>query len=134
MHVLTTQSRWLVLILLLAFVTGCNPANYKRKSNLGDSLLYYQIQMNRSNFAAAAKFRSPESKWNVADLKQFQITSYEVVSSESSDNGNRVTRQVALRYLDRYTMRERQTSYTEDWVYNDKSRQWFLEGNPPAFR
>jgi len=134
MSLLARRSKWFVLVLLLAFVAGCNPVNYKKKSNLEDSLFYYKIQMDRSNFAAAARFRSPESQWHVANLKRYQITSYEVVSSDSSGSDNRITRQVALRYLDRNTMRERSTLYTEKWVYNKEARQWFLEGKPPDFR
>lgn len=129
-----TPTRLFLLMLILAMVAGCNPLEVRRNSNLEDSLLYYKIQMNRSNFAEAARFRSPDSKWDVRGLQHYQVTFYEVKSSHSSDNGNRIERQVFLRYLDRNTMRERSTLYTETWVYNGDSRQWLLEGDPPVFR
>ena len=130
----TTPARLFVLMLLLAVLSACNPAAVHRKSNLGDTLLYYKIQMDRSNFADAARFRSPDSKWDTRGLRKYQVTFYEARSSHSSDNGNRIERQVFLRYLDRYTMRERSTLYTEIWVYHPDSRQWLLEGDPPVFR
>lgn len=127
-------ARLLVLTLILAMITACNPLEVRRNSHLEDSLLYYKIQMERSNFADAARFRSPGSKWDVSELGRFQITFYEVKASHSSDNGNKIERQVFLRYLDRNTMRERGTQYTEIWVYNGDSKQWLLEGEPPVFR
>ena len=127
-------ARLFVLTLVLAMVTACNPLDVRRKSNLEDSLLYYKIQMDRSNFAEAARFRNPNSKWDVSGLGHFQITFYEVRGSHSSDNGNKIERQVFLRYLDRNTMRERGTEYSEIWVYNSESRQWLLEGDPPVFQ
>jgi len=127
-------TRLFLLILVLAMVASCNPLDVRRNSNLEDSLLYYKIQMNRSNFAEAARFRNPKSKWDVRDLQNFQVTFYEVKSSHSSDNGNKIERKVFLRYLDRNTMRERSTLYTETWVYNSDGGQWLLEGEPPVFR
>ncbi|MDX5152420.1 MAG: hypothetical protein R3188_08090 [Acidiferrobacterales bacterium] len=127
-------ARWLMLALILALVAGCNPMDVRRNSHLEDSLLYYKIQMNRSNFAEAARFRNPKFRWDVQGLQRFQVTFYEVKSSHSSDNGNRIERQVFLRYLDRNTMRERSTLYTEIWVYNSESGQWLLEGDPPVLR
>lgn len=129
-----TATRWYLLALILALVAGCNPLDVRRNSHLEDSLLYYKIQMDRSNFAEAARFRNPTAKWDVRGLQRFQVTFYEVKSSHGSDNGNRVRRQVLLRYLDRNTMRERSTMYTEIWVYNSESGQWLLEGDPPVFR
>jgi len=127
-------ARLTVFALILTTMTACNPLEVRRNSHLEDSLLYYKIQMNRSNFTEAARFRKPESKWDVSGLENFQITFYEVRGSHSSDNGNKIERQVFLRYLDRNTMRERSTLYTEIWVYNPESREWQLEGEPPVFR
>ncbi|MGW8247576.1 MAG: hypothetical protein ACWGOV_05640 [Acidiferrobacterales bacterium] len=129
-----TPTRLFLLAFILVLVAGCNPLDVRRNSRLEDSLLYYKIQMNRSNFAEAARFRDPKSKWDVQGLQRFQVTFYEVKSSRSSDNGNRVERQVFLRYLDRNTMRERNTLYTEIWIYNSESGQWLLEGDPPVLR
>ena len=123
-----------IFVLLLAMLSGCNPLDVRRNSRLQDSLLYYKIQMNRSNFAEAARFRKPDSPWDVRGLQKFQVTFYEVKSSHSSDDGNRIERQVLLRYLDRNTMRERSTLYTEVWKYKSEGSQWLLEGNPPEFR
>ena len=127
-------ARLFILTLVLAMITACNPLEVRRNSHLEDSLLYYKIQMERSNFADAARFRKPESKWDVSGLGRFQITYYEVKASHGSDNGNKIERQVFLRYLDRNTMRERSTQYNETWVYNSDSGQWLLEGEPPVFR
>jgi len=127
-------ARLFVLTLVLVMVSACNPLEVRRNSHLEDSLLYYKIQMGRSNFADAARFRNPESKWDVSGLARFQVTFYEVRGSHSGDNGNKIERQVLLRYLDRNTMRERSTQYTEIWVYNGDSGQWLLEGEPPVFR
>ena len=127
-------ARLFILTLVLAMITACNPLEVRRNSHLEDSLLYYKIQMERSNFADAARFRKPESKWDVSGLGRFQITYYEVKASHGSDNGNKIERQVFLRYLDRNTMRERSTQYNETWVYNSDRGQWLLEGDPPVFR
>jgi hypothetical protein len=129
-----TLTRMFVFTLLVVMVSGCNPLEVRRNSKLEDSLLYYKIQMNRSNFAEAARFRNPDSKWDVRGLGHYQITGYEVTSSHGSDNGNRIERLVFLRYLDRNTMRERNTRYKEIWVYQPESRQWLLEGEPPVLR
>ena len=73
----------LVALLLLA---GCNPGNIRKNSNLEDSLLYYSIQMNRSNFIEASRFRSPASRWDVRGLERFQI-----------DHGQRVVQGVGAK-------------------------------------
>jgi len=126
--------RPVIFVLVLAILSGCNPLDVRRNSRLQDSLLYYKIQMNRSNFAEAARFRKPDSPWDIRGLQKFQVTFYEVKSSHGSDDGNRIERQVMLRYLDRNTMRERSTHYTEVWIYNSEKGHWLLEGDPPNFR
>jgi len=121
-------------VLILSLLASCDPLDIRRNSNLEDSLLYYKIQMGRSNFRGAANFRMPDSKWDVSGLDRFQLTHYEVQTSDPSDDGNKVERRVLLRYINRNTMRELSTHYTEIWVYNSESNQWLLEGDPPVFR
>jgi hypothetical protein len=124
----------IALALLSSMLTGCNPASIKRDSRLQDSLLYYKIQMNRSNFVEAAQFRNPETPWNVHGLERFQVSHYEVKRSVTSNNGNTVQREVYLRYIDRHSMRERGTTYRETWQYLPDLGGWRLGGEPPVIQ
>lgn len=121
-----------IVLLMAAVLSACSPSSIRRDSRLEDSLLYYKIQMNRSNFAAAAGFRTPDSPWDVRGLERVQLTDYTVQQSITRDEGKTVERVVMLRYIDRYTMRERSTLYKEIWKYHDGA--WKLSGEPPVIR
>lgn len=121
-------------ITLLLGLGACNPTNIQRNSKLEDALLYYKIQMNRSNFLEAARFRPPDSSWDIRGLDRFQVSHYEVKQSAAKDKGETIERTVLLRYIDRHTMRERDTLYTEVWTYDSDKSIWLLTGDPPVFR
>jgi len=121
-----------IVLLTVAILSACNPSSIRRDSRLEDSLLYYKIQMNRSNFAAAAGFRTTDSPWDVRGLERIQLTDYMVQQSVTRDEGKTVERVVMLRYIDRYTMRERSTLYKEIWKYDNGA--WKLSGEPPVIR
>jgi len=121
-----------IVLLTVTFLTACNPSSIRRDSRLEDSLLYYKIQMNRSNFGAAAGFRASDSPWDVRGLDRIQLTDYTVQQSTARDEGKTIERVVMLRYIDRYTMRERSTIYKEIWKYDNGV--WKLSGEPPEIR
>jgi hypothetical protein len=126
---------YLLLSLLFVGLTACGEVtNMRRNSNLQDTLMHYELVMNRSNFVAAARFRLPSAKWNTQGLDRFQLTHYEVKQTNPADDGNRLERDVLLRYIDRYTMREREQMNREIWIFNSKAGQWQLDGKPPVFR
>ena len=123
-----------VLLLLIAALTACNSSSIRRNSRLEDSLLYYKIQMNRSNFIEAARFRAPGSNWDVRGLERYKLTDYQVQQSITRDEGKTVEQTVMLRYIDRNTMRERSTLYKEIWNYDTGTGSWSLSGEPPVIR
>lgn len=123
-----------IVLFLVAALSACNPSSIRRNSRLEDSLLYYTIQMNRSNFVEAARFRAPDSRWDVRGLERFQVTDYSVKQTTTRDDGKTVERLVMLRYIDRYTMRERSAPYKEIWNYNSETGNWSLGGEPPVIR
>lgn len=131
----TRKSIFMVIGLATLLGLGaCNPTNIQRNSKLEDALLYYKIQMNRSNFLEAAQFRTPDSRWDVRGLDRFQVTHYEIKQSVTKDGGQTIERMILLRYIDRHTMRERETLYTEIWTYDRDKVVWLLSGEPPQFR
>lgn len=123
-----------VLLLLVTALTACNSSPLRRNSRLEDSLLYYKIQMGRSNYVEAARFRAPGSHWDIRGLERYKVSEYTVKQSASRDNGNTIERIVLLRYIDRNTMRERSTLYKEIWNYDTSTGHWSLSGEPPVIR
>lgn len=125
----------LLVSLLLAGLTACGEVNnMRRNSNLQETLMHYELLMNRSDFIAAARFRLPSAKWDTRGLDRFQVTHYEVKLTDPASDGESIKRDISFRFIDRHSMRERSSTYQEIWVYNANARQWQLEGSPPVFR
>jgi len=126
---------FLVMWLLLSGLAACSEvSNMRRNSNLTDTLTHYELLMNRSDFIAAARFRLPSAKWDTRGLERFQVTHYEIKQLAPDNSGDRIKRDVLLRYIDKHSMRERAMSYQEEWIFNNEAKQWQLGGKPPAFR
>ena len=121
------------LLLLLATVAlaGCAATKMDRNSELDKVQYAYSAAIRWGDFEGAWNLVDPEYRkaHPMTDLeferyKQVQISSYHDLAAQA--DANVALREIAIGVINRNTLVERQTRYTERWRYDPEARTWWL--------
>lgn len=74
---------------------------------------------------------NPITRLETNRLKQFRVSSYEVLSVVSSEDGNTVTKAVQIGMVHQRTASERQVRYIENWKWDEAIGNWRLHSGLP---
>ena len=126
-----TRAAWLALFAALALLAAC--ANPKHQMGALESLQYaYSAAIRWGDFEGAWMLVDPEYRKEhpLTDLemeryKQIQIAGYRDVGSQTLPNGD-VMREIQIDLVNRHTLTERSTRYTEHWHFEPESKTWWL--------
>jgi hypothetical protein len=127
------------VFLTLALMVGCATYETEKKMNRYDYTIHqYEKAIRWGSYDVANSFRKPDEEGGHAPdfewLKQFAVTSYEVVNQNISEDRNEAQLTVDIRYYDKDTMKERQLVDRQRWRWDAESDVWILEGPLPAFK
>ena len=128
--------RWMAAGLLLAtLLAGCATAG---KTNALDSAQY--------TYSAAIRWGDFEGAWQMVDpayreahpmtdlelerYKQVQVTAYHDLAEQELPDGD-VVREVEIGVVNRHTLVERKTRYTERWHYDAQTKGWWMSVGLP---
>lgn len=128
MRVLKT---WLLLLLALAALSACAATKMDRNSEL-DKLQYA--------YSAAIRWGDFEGAWNLVDpayrtahpltslelerYKQVQVSGYHDMGAQVGEGV--AAREIGISVVNRNTLVERDTRYTERWRYDPVAKTWWL--------
>jgi hypothetical protein len=121
----------MALIAAVALLAAC--ANPKHQMGALESLQYaYSAAIRWGDFEGAWMLVDPEYRKEhpLTDLemeryKQIQIAGYRDVASQTLPNGD-VMREIQIDLINRHTLTERSTRYTEHWHFEPESKTWWL--------
>jgi PBP1b-binding outer membrane lipoprotein LpoB len=131
------MQRLIALLLLAAFLGGCASIEERKKSvTLDATTRHYENAIRWGDYvtANALRIQSDAQTPDPESLKHFRVTSYETVNTELNDDESRATVTVQIKYYDDEHMREETLTDRQNWEYDSKLGQWFLDGPLPSFR
>lgn len=74
----------------------------------------------------------PLSELELERYKQVQISGYRELATQTSPTGE-VMREIQIGVVNRHTLVERTTRYTERWRYDAEAKTWWLTSGLPDF-
>lgn len=126
---------YFLLLLSLFFIVSC--ATLAEKSRMEKFELRadnYRLALLRQDYRLAAAFVDPERIKQPIDFdryKELKIVSYDVVHTQTADDGNTVEQQIALQYFNLRRNVVKSIDYRQVWEYIDAKHNWFLKTNLP---
>lgn len=128
-----------VLSLCVLFIVGCPSAQGKwRLAQFEDISSTYGHAIRWGDYDVANGFRKKQETdhkaWNVDKLNKIRGTSYELISSNPSEDKLRVHQAVKIRYYNADQMIEKTLVDKQRWEYDDTQKAWYLQSGLPDFR
>jgi hypothetical protein len=124
------------LCLLVLFICGCSAFGESRKADALDaSLNAYRSAIRWGYYDTAYGLVAPDRRNGVpANLKNVEVTSYEVVQPPVMGDKDTATQVVHIEYVHRDTQRLQTLTDRQLWRYDPKANKWWLESGLPAFQ
>ena len=128
-----------VLSLCVLFIFGCTGLQGKfRLAQFEDVSSSYEHAIRWGDYDVANALRKKQETdheaWNVDKLDKIRVTSYELLSSNLSEDQLRVHQAVKIRYFNADQMIEKTLIDKQLWEYDETEKAWFLQSGLPAFR
>ncbi|MUV13301.1 hypothetical protein [Noviluteimonas gilva] len=125
------QSMWMALCLCVLALAGC--ATSEGAASQFDRKVYeYSAAIRWGDFEGAWTLVDPEyrkahplSDMEMERYKQVQIAGYRDLATQTLPDGD-VVREVEIEVVNRHSLAQRQTRYTEHWHYDPVAKQWWL--------
>ena len=125
------RAGWLTLFAALALLAAC--AAPKHQMGALERMQYaYSAAIRWGDFEGAWMLVDPEYRKEhpLTDLeleryKQIQIAGYRDLASQTMPNGD-VVREIQIDLVNRHTLTERSTRYTEHWHFEPETKTWWL--------
>jgi hypothetical protein len=133
------MNRFIALLLLAAFLSGCASIDETKKLTLLDrATRQYESAIRWGEYEDASAFRNPAGTRAVApnrdSLKQFRVTSYETQSTVLNEDGTEAKVVVQIKYYNEDRMQEVTLVDRQTWKYDTDQGVWYLDSPLPAFR
>lgn len=124
-------------ICLLLF--GCaSISGIKRQDRFAEESYGYEYALFFGKYETAydytRKYTSHSSSVDFQRLKDFKLTSYEVLTTDVSEDGKRVHQRVEIKYYMIDNLVEKELIDNQLWIYNDQDKRWYLESGLPNLK
>lgn len=127
----------LAALALLALLVACGGGG--KRSPLEQTLYTYSSVIRWSEFDKAVAYldpevqaRSPMSSVELERLKQYQVSGYDVRSSEKVGEAEYL-QVVEIRVINRHTQAERSLTDRQRWRWDAEAKRWWLASGLPDF-
>jgi uncharacterized protein YceK len=126
---------WPLLLLALLALAGC-ATKVDRNSKLQDAQYAYSAAIRWGDFEGAwnmidpkVREKHPMSDLEFARYKQVQISGYRDIGAQVAEGT--AAREIVIGVINRNTLVERQTRYTEGWRYDPEGKVWWVTSGLP---
>jgi len=132
------MQRFITLILLATFLSGCASMDERKKTVLLDrSTRNYESAIRWGDYATANVYRLQGSADAQAtspeNLKRFRVTSYETLNTVINKDETEALIVVQIKYYDEDRMQEVTLTDRQTWKYDTEAGLWHLDSPLPAF-
>jgi len=133
------MQRFITLLLLATFLTGCASMDERKKTVLLDrATRNYESAIRWGDYATANVYRLQDSAdaqtTSPEDLKRFRVTSYETLNTVINEDETEAQIVVQIKYYDEERMKEVTLTDRQTWEYDTEAELWHLDSPLPAFR
>ena len=129
-----------LVLLLLAMLALAACASGQKTSELDKVQYAYSAAIRWGDFEGAWQLVDPEyrqahplSALELERYKQIQVAGYRDVAVQTLPDGD-VVREIQIDLVNRHTLTERSTRYTERWHFEPEAKTWWLVGGLPDDR
>jgi hypothetical protein len=123
----------LTLGLVALLLSGCASYNNRLQAqSFAESARAYGLAIQWSEYDAAVNFlETPPPPEDLARLKTFKVTAYEIRKVKFLDDMSRADQTVAIRYYKIDELIERSVVDQQTWVYHPQAKFWYLQSGLP---
>jgi hypothetical protein len=129
---------WMLLFAWVVALGGCASAKHQTG----------QLERLQYAYSAAIRWGDFEGAWTLVDpeyreahpmtdvelerYKQIQVAGYRDLATQTLPDGD-VVREIQIDLINRHTLTQRQTRYTERWRFEPATKTWWLVNGLPDF-
>lgn len=133
------MKRTLSLLLIAILLAGCaSVQERKRAQSFQSTTRAYEGSIRWSDFESAAGFINRDKVRDPGPdptlLKRIRVTSYQVLSTALSEEGDEAHVVVEIHYYNEERMSEVTLTDHQTWQYDAGTGRWFLASPLPAFK
>jgi hypothetical protein len=138
-HQVPLMHRFIALLLMAAFLSGCATMDERKKTvTLDRTTRQYESAIRWGDYEAANAYRLQEGTGaptpNPASLKPFRVTAYEILSTMLNADETEALIVVQINYYDEDRMKVETLTDRQTWKYDADLEVWYLDSPLPAFR
>lgn len=135
--VMKNKKNWLLMAFIM--LVGC--------AHLKDQKKYEHLEAKQKTFMKALRWKSYETAASMIRFKnpsrrlgdinyldKVTVTSYELITSVPDIEKGEAIAYVIFEYTQNETGRFLTLKYTQNWWFDEESRQWFLASDMPDFK
>jgi hypothetical protein len=126
------------VILTLLLLTACATTQDQKMYTLDKSFNAYERALRWQDVDAVIAFHKNEHEKLTVEkrkyLKQFRVTSYNVVFSNVAADGNHASQIIELKYYKNDSMTIHELTINNKWEYDEKTQHWYLTNDLPDFK
>lgn len=130
--------RYLTVLLCALLLGACASVDSSKKSiTLDKATRAYENAIRWGRFEAADTLRRLEGNAAPTDydrLEKMKVTKYRVTGHSENDDRSEVTREVKIHYYTLDSMKEKELTDHQQWVYDPVQKTWYITTPLPAFR
>lgn len=126
------RSMWMALCLCVLALAGCASSQTGDTNKLDRQTYAYSAAIRWGDFEGAWMLVDPEyrkehplSDVEMERYKQVQIAGYRDLATQTLPDGD-VVREIEIEVVNRHSLAQRQTRYTERWHFDPVDKQWWL--------
>ena len=126
-----------ILIILVVFIleSSCAILSQRGQTALTETLWSYQSAIRWGRYADALEFqKTPQNDFDHLSVRDVRVTSYRVEHKAFNENGDRLEQTVEIRYIREPGIVERTIFDKQNWLYDEETDGWVLDGKLPHFQ
>jgi hypothetical protein len=122
-------------LIAISLTAGCASfSTMGKKQKLEDTLRGYEGAIRWNEFELANGFGSGANPPpDISRLSNIKVTSYQVRSSQVSEEKLEAKQAVIIQYYDINNMREETIVHNQQWTYDEGLKRWILQPSLPDF-
>ncbi|PHS73210.1 MAG: hypothetical protein COB22_02825 [Cycloclasticus sp.] len=130
--------KWICFIVII-MLSGCaHLSEQKKLEHLDAKQKLFMKALRWKSYEAAAsviRFKNPARRLApIEGLGKITVTSYDLIGSVPNLVEGTAVAQVLFEYIQDSTGRVYQVKHSQNWWFDDESKQWFLDSDMPEFK
>lgn len=125
-------------IIMLVLLAACNSfGTQKKMTNLEDSITSYEVALRWAQYLDAYNYHvSPNGTQppvNLDKMSDISVTGIDISDKVVDEDQTKALVKGVIRYYNKNQGTEKKLKLEQTWWYNEKNKQWYIDGEFPVF-